>query len=372
MAAMNRVVWLMVTIAVGFLVLLATFISTNAANRAKDAADRSGSTPAATSDSMPGMDMGATAGGGATPSFAGASPKGADVAALAAAHTPYPAALPPVAEGPVADVTLTLTDRTIEIAPGVKYTAWTWSKGAPGPVIHVRQGQRVRVTLTNDGAIPHSVDFHAARVAPNVDFVDVQPGKSMTYTFTANDAGVFMYHCGTKPVLAHISNGMYGAIVVDPAKPLPHADEEYVLVSSEWYLNSAGTTTPAQLDMGKAQQMLPDWVTWNGYANQYVTHPLTADPGDTIRFYVLDAGPSLDADFHVVGTLLDRAYVDGDVSHWESNVQTVSVPAGGGAIFDLKIDQPGLYPFVSHSFAAVDLGEVGLLNVGNVKGTMSH
>ena len=133
MAAMNRVVWLMVTIAVGFLVLLATFISTNAANRAKDAADRSGSTPAATSDSMPGMDMGATAGGGATPSFAGASPEGADVAALAAAHTPYPAALPPVVEGPVADITLTLTDRTIEIAPGVKYTAWTWSKGAPAP-----------------------------------------------------------------------------------------------------------------------------------------------------------------------------------------------------------------------------------------------
>ena len=95
MAAMSRVVWLMVTIAVGFLVLLGTFISTNAANRAKDAADRSGSTPAATSGSMPGMDMGATGSGGATPSFAGASPKGADVDALAAAHTPYPAALPP-------------------------------------------------------------------------------------------------------------------------------------------------------------------------------------------------------------------------------------------------------------------------------------
>jgi nitrite reductase (NO-forming) len=371
MDAMSRVVWLLLTVAVGFIVLVATFVSTNAAHSAKDAADRSGSSPVSAS-SMPGMDMSSGATGGANPSFAGAAPQGADVAALAAAHKPYPAELPPVADGPVADVTLELTDRTIEIAPGVKYSAWTWSKGAPGPVIHVRQGQKVRVTLTNNGAIAHSVDFHAARVAPNVDFVDVQPGKSMTYTFTANDPGVFMYHCGTKPVLAHIANGMYGAIVVDPAKPLPHADKEYVLVSSEWYLDSAGTTTPAHLDMTKAHQILPDWVTWNGYANQYVTHPLTADPGDTVRFYVMDAGPSLDADFHVVGTLLNRAYINGDVSHWESNVQTVSVPAGGGAIFDLKIDQPGLYPFVSHSFAAVDLGEVGLLNVGNVKGTMSH
>jgi nitrite reductase (NO-forming) len=364
--------WLVVMVAVGFLVLLATFISTNAASRAQDSAEHSGSAATTSSGSMPGMDMSGTATGSATPSFAGAAPEGADVAALAAAHSAYPAALPPVATGPVADVALDLTDRTIEIAPGVKYSAWTWSKGAPGPVIHVRQGQRVRVTLTNHGAIAHSVDFHAARVAPNVDFVDVQPGKSLTYSFTANDPGVFMYHCGTKPVLAHIANGMYGAIVVDPAKPLPQADEEYVLVSSEWYLNSAGTTKPAQIDLVKAHQMLPDWVTWNGYANQYVAHPLTADPGDTVRFYVMDAGPSLDADFHVVGTLLNRAYVNGDVTHWQSNVQTVSVPAGGGAIFDLKIDQPGLYPFVSHSFAAVDLGEVGLLNVGNVKGTMSH
>ena len=49
-----------------------------------------------------------------------------------------------------------------------------------------------------------------------------------------------------------------------------------------------------------------------------------------------------------------------------------TVPAGGGGVFDVKIDQPGLYPFVSHAFAAVDQGQVGLLNVGNVHGTMSH
>ena len=110
-------------------------------------------------------------------------------------------------------------------------------RGAPGPVIHVRQGQLVKITLTNNGAIPHSVDFHAARIAPNKAFTDVLPGKSVSYTFRANDPGVFMYHCGTKPVLMHIANGMYGAIVVEP-KPgvLPKADKDYVLVASEWYL----------------------------------------------------------------------------------------------------------------------------------------
>jgi nitrite reductase (NO-forming) len=233
----------------------------------------------------------------------------------------------------------------------------------------------VKVTLTNGGAIPHSVDFHAARIAPNEAFIDVAPGKSFTFTFKANDPGVYMYHCGTKPVLMHIANGMYGAIVVEPKVPLPKADREYVLVSSEWYLDQPGIKSAAQLDVEKARLMLPDWVTWNGYAGQYATHPLEADPGEVVRFWVVAAGPSLDTDFHVVGTIFDRAYVNGDLTNpanAQRNVQTVSVPAWGGGVFDVKIDEPGLYPFVSHSFASVDMGQVGLLKVGHPRGKGTH
>ena len=130
-------------------------------------------------------------------SYAGATPENAD--ALAAAHKAFPAELPAVLPGPVADVNLVLEDITVEIAPGIKYAAWAWAGGAPGPVIHVRQGQMVKITLTNNGAIPHSIDFHAARIAPDKAFTDVAPGKSVSYTFRASDPGVFMYHCGTKP-----------------------------------------------------------------------------------------------------------------------------------------------------------------------------
>ena len=129
---------------------------------------------------------------------------------------------------------------------------------------------------------------------------------------------------------------------------------------------------PASLDMTKARAMQPDWTTFNGYANQYVTHPLTADPGDTVRFYVVAAGPTLDTDFHVVGTIFDRAWVNGDMTQFQQGVQTVGVPAGGGAVFDVKIDEPGLYPFVSHAFAHVDLGQVGVLKIGNPRGGSSH
>ena len=306
-------------------------------------------------------------------SFAGKT--GANAQELAAAHKPYDAVMPPIPAGDIVKVRMVMKHKTVEIAPGVKYNVWAFDGkySAPGPIVHVRQGQTVEFTLVNGGEIPHSMDFHAARIAPNVAFKDVAPGESFTFRFKATDAGVFMYHCGTKPVLAHIANGMYGAIVVEPAeKPLPQADREYVLVSSEWYLNGPGVDEPAAYDQLKAHAVQPDWVTWNGYAGQYVAHPLTADPGETVRFWVVAAGPSLDTDFHVVGTILDRAWVNQDMTRFQTGVQTVGVPAGGGAVFDVKIDEPGVYPFVSHSFASVDMGQVGLLKVGNPKGSAEH
>jgi len=298
-------------------------------------------------------------------SFAGVVPENAQE--LAKAHKPMSAALPPVPAGDVVKIQMTLKDTVVEIAPGVKFNTWAFDgHGAPGPIINVREGQKVIMTLTNGGSIPHSIDFHAARIAPDKAFRDAAPGESFTFEFTAKDPGVYMYHCGTKPVLAHIANGMYGAIVVQPKEGLPKVDNEYVLVGSEWYLNGDGIDKPASLDMGKARARIADWVTFNGYANQYVTHPLTAKPGDTTRFWVVAAGPTNNVNFHVVGAVLDRSWVNGGLRNApQLGAQTVIVPAGGGGVFDVQIDDEGLYPFVSHAFADVDLGQVGLLKVGN-------
>ena len=226
------------------------------------------------------------------------------------AHPAYDATLPPVPAGNLVNIHMTLKDMTVQIAPGVKYATWAFDgHGAPGPILHVRQGQTVEMTLTNGGVIPHSIDFHAARIAPNMAFKDVAPGESFTFRFVARHPGVFMYHCGTKPVLAQIVNGMYsGALVVDPATPLPKADHEYVLVASEWYLNGDGISAPASLDMQKARAMMPDWTTFNGYANQYVTHPLDrASRARRPASDVVAAGPRCsDTTSTVVGTLFDR------------------------------------------------------------------
>ena len=349
-----------------FVMVVGAWLAVSAHNASNDARHAAASAKAAHATTP------VATGEGSVPSasFAGIAPANAD--AIAMRHAAVPAALPAAPAGPVAHVQLAIADRVVSIAPGIRYQAWTFGSTAPGPAIHVRQGQKVVVTLTNAGMMPHSVDFHAAQVAPNVDFSDVAPGGSKTFSFVASVPGVFMYHCGTAPAFMHIANGMYGAIVVEP-KGMPAAQRQYVLVSSEWYLNSPGDRKPAGLDLTKAVQMTPDWVTFNGYAAQYKTHPLTAQPGQTVRFWVVDAGPSLNTEFHVVGTVLKRAWINADlVDAPQHDIQTAVVPAGGGGVFDVTIPKPGIYPFVSHSFASVAMGEVGLLNVGNVAGTMSH
>ena len=168
-----------------------------------------------------------------------------------------------------------------------------------------------------------------------------------TFRFMANDPGVFMYHCGTPPVLAHIANGMYGAIVVDPRRACPRRPE-YVLVASEWYLNGDGISEPAGIDMAKARA----WCRTDDL-QRLCGSTSTRCPPRSVRSPLLRRRrrSELDTAFHVVGTLLDRAYMDGTTKR-SQNLQTVSVPAGGGAVFDVHIDEDGLYPFVSHSFAA--------------------
>jgi nitrite reductase (NO-forming) len=369
--ALVKIVAVMLGMAVAVLTI-GVVVLTQSADQARDEATAATEQTAAPAPASQSPHHGAANSSLPIASFAGVT--GANAEELAKAHKPYDATLPPIPAGDLVRVNMVMKDRTMEIAPGVEYNVWAFDGdySAPGPIVHVRQGQTVEFTLTNGGAIPHSMDFHAARIAPNVAFRDVKPGESFTFRFEATDPGVFMYHCGTKPVLAHIANGMYGAIVVDPAKALPKADKSFVLVASEWYLNGDGVSKPASLSMEKAHQMTPDWTTFNGYANQYVTHPLEAKPGETVRFYVVAAGPTLDTNFHVVGTIFDRAWVNGDMTQFQRGVQTVGVPAGGGAVFDVKIDEEGLYPFVSHAFAHVDLGQVGLLKIGNPKGSMTH
>ena len=234
--------------------------------------------------------------------------------------------------------------------------------------------------------MPHSIDFHAARIPANVAYRMINPKDSVSFEFTANDAGAFMVHCGTPPVTMHLMQGMYFAIIVDPKGGWgTKADKEFVLVQSEFYAKPGDTTSAPS---AVAVPMQPDWkaamaknashVVFNGRAFQYKEHPLEVAVGDRVRFYVVNAGPSFDSDFHVVGAVFDRVYPDANPDHVLTGVQTYLVPAGGGVVFetvfDAKASGEGLYAFVTHSFADAEKGAVGLIKVGTPKqfATMVH
>jgi len=274
---------------------------------------------------------------------------------------PVAAQLPPVEPGRLHKIRLEMKHASITIAPGVKYAAWTFGGGVPGPAIHVRQGDVVDFTLVNGANIPHSMDFHAAEIAPSKYYVNVMPGDSLHYRFTAHVPGAFMYHCGTAPVAMHIANGMYGAIVVDPAKPRPRA-RELVFVQSEFYFTpKTAADGTHSLDWERLLSLSPDHVVFNGRANQYATHPLEVRPGELLRIYLVNAGPNRISSFHVVGGIFERVFQDGSPVSPLGAVQTVNVPVGGGSIFELRLREPGDYPFVTHAFADATKGGVGVL-----------
>jgi nitrite reductase (NO-forming) len=275
--------------------------------------------------------------------------------------TAQPPAIDPVAP-PRATVRLHrlrigITHARVTIADGVTYDAWTFEDRVPGPVLRVTQGDTVEFTLVNRSPMPHSLDFHAAEIAPDRAYRNLMPKDSITYRFVARVPGAFMYHCGTAPVALHIANGMYGAIIVDPRQGRTPA-REFVFVQSEFYTNTNDSSRA--IDWDKLLSLAPDYVVFNGYEAVYAKHPIPVRVGEPLRMYVVNAGPNRFSAFHVVGAIFDRVYLDGSLARPLEGVQTVTVPVGGGAIFEARLVEPGTYPFVSHAFADATKGAVGV------------
>jgi nitrite reductase (NO-forming) len=278
------------------------------------------------------------------------------------------------ANGTIVNVDLVAKETVQEIAPGVKYSVWTFNGTAPGPVIRVHLGDTIHFTLRNDSSLgmQHSIDFHAA-MTPWADlpsagqetltgnYQPVNAGETKTFDWVAMYPGVFMYHCGAQPVLQHIANGMYGAIIVEP-DTIP-AEREYVLVSSEFYAADKPAKGVYVGDLDKMLAVDPSYVVFNGVVDQYKTAPLEVSPNEPFRLWVMNAGPTLTNAFHVIGTMFNETHDTGNPANTAYGLQTFNIAPGSGAMFELQIPEPGLYPFVTHAFAYTGLGSVGLIKV---------
>ena len=273
------------------------------------------------------------------------------------AFEPRNAALPASRSSRVHRITLRAQEVELEVAPGVTQQMWTFGGSVPGPVLRGRVGDVFEVTLINDGTIDHGIDFHAGALAPDRPMRPIEPGEELVYRFTASKAGIWMYHCSTQPMLHHVGNGMYGAVIIDPPE-LPPVDHEYVLVQSEIYLGPEGEPG----DLAKMQAEAPDAVVFNGYVSQYAHRPLAAAAGERVRIWLLNAGPSRASSFHVVGAQFDTVYREGAMTLSPGDPGAAQVldlaPAAGGYV-ETVFPEPGTYPFLSHSMVDADRGARG-------------
>ncbi|RNI21078.1 multicopper oxidase domain-containing protein [Flexivirga caeni] len=281
------------------------------------------------------------------------------------------ATLPPLTSSRVHHVTLTVRDRKMQVAPGIYQMRWTYNGQVPGPVLHGRVGDTFVVTLVNDGSMGHSLDFHAGDVSPDEPMRTIAPGQSLTYTFTAHRAGIWLYHCATAPMSAHIAAGMEGAVVIDPPH-LPPVAHSYVLIQSEVYVAGNGRSPVNSVDETAVAARKPTFVTFNGMANQYDYRPLTATAGQRVRIWVIDAGPNEASSFHVVGTQFDTVYAEGGYL-LKRGRDAFGDTGGGSQALALEPAQCGFveftptatghYSFISHIMSDAEIGAHGTLTV---------
>jgi nitrite reductase (NO-forming) len=282
-------------------------------------------------------------------------------------YTLFDAAAPKLLPGTVHDVDFPIVDKDITVADGFVVKTWTFGGQVPGPTLRVHLGDTVNVHLTNRSSMSHSIDFHASQTAMNHQMVEIKPGATFTYTFTADYAGVWMYHCGTAPALHHIANGMFGMVIVEPKGGLPKVDQEVALVQSEWYLGAQ--KQPVDYAKANAAAPAPDFVVFNGVANQYKDNPIQVTTKGRVRVFVLDAGPNIDSSFHVVGTIFDTVTKEGiqlakgNAGGWGS--QAVDLSPAQGAIIEFSPREDGMYPMVTHAFNFVGKGAIGIFMAGD-------
>ena len=278
----------------------------------------------------------------------------------------------------VRKVTLEVEEVDREVAPGVTVHMWTFNGQNMAPILRGKVGDIFEITLINNGTMGHSLDFHAGMVSPDNTMKTIAPGERLVYRFEAKGAGIWLYHCGTAPLSLHMTQGMYGAVIIDPAD-LDPVDHEYVMVQGEAYLHDTGKTAS---DGNKLAENSPELIAagtptltmFNGHATQYKAKPLQVKKGERIRVWVMAAGPNHGTSFHVVGSQFDTVYKEGGYlmrrgadafGSRDGHSQALDLAPAQGGFVEMQFLESGTYTFVNHSFSEMERGAAGKIVVTN-------
>jgi nitrite reductase (NO-forming) len=272
----------------------------------------------------------------------------------------------PDADG-VVRINLKAQEVISEIAPGIYQNYWTYNKQVPGPMLRIREGDTVEITLENDKSSlhDHSIDLHAVNGPGGGSTVThVAPGEIKTFRFKALNPGLYEYHCAMPNVSTHNSHGQYGLILVDPKDTsiaLSKVDKEFYIMQGEFYTKGKlGKRGLMQFDSKALLDGDPNYVVFNGKIE--TTPRLEAKVGDTVRIYVGNGGVNLISSFHVIGEIFDTVYPEANIGgSIERNVQTTAVLPGGASIVEFKLNAPGNYLLVDHALARMNKGAWAIL-----------
>ncbi|WP_348767270.1 copper-containing nitrite reductase [uncultured Salinisphaera sp.] len=266
-------------------------------------------------------------------------------------------------------VDMETVEKQARLADGTSYRYWTFDGQVPGPMLRVREGDTVDLTLRNaeDSTMIHSVDFHAVTgPGGGASVLQVPPGGQKSLSFKAIKPGLYVYHCATPMVAHHIANGMYGMILVEPEGGLPPVDHEFYVMQGEIYTTQAyGQHGEQSFDVRKLLDEKPEYYVFNGAVGALTEqHPLKAKVGESVRIFFGVGGPNATSSFHVIGEMFDKAYAwGGTTSAPAEHIQTISVPPGGATIVDFELEVPGKYVLVDHALSRMERGLAGFLQV---------
>ncbi len=248
-----------------------------------------------------------------------------------------------------------------QLDSGAHFEFMTWDGQVPGPMIRVRQGDTVSLTVTNPkrNTRPHNVDMHAVYGTGGGSAATlVVPGQSRTERFQCRYPGAFIYHCAVANLDEHISRGMFGMILVEPHEGLPQVDREFYLGQHELYtrqpFGSQGTLSFDYQAMAREQ---PSYVLFNGAVDGYTGGrfgPLQAKVGETVRVFMVSGGPNLLSSFHAIGNVWSRCWPQGALASSPLRyVQTQPVPPGSCFVGDMELPVPETIKLVDHALSRV-------------------
>ncbi len=254
-----------------------------------------------------------------------------------------------------------------EIEDGTQFHYMTFGGQIPSPFIRVRQGDTVILTLksSKQNFMLHNIDLHAVYgTGGGAEATFVTPGSSQTIKFKAVYPGAFMYHCAVPAMDQHISSGMFGIIFVEPEEGLPEVDHEFYIGQHEIYIKGeTGASGLQDFDFESMKAENPTYVLLNGQKGALTESgygAMKVKKGETARIFFANGGPNLASSFHPIGNVFTKAWRDGAILNQpERYVQTMMVPPGDCAIFELDFPVPSTIHLVDHALSRVESKGMG-------------